>query len=53
MPINCTKKWWEPKRDVHFAWKDILFELLGWTFKTALDPWFTFDLRLESKYFVM
>ena len=29
MLINCTKKWWQPKLDVHLAWKDISSELLG------------------------
>ena len=39
--------------NIHFAWKDILFELLGWMFTMARGPWFAFDLCFESKYFVI
>ena len=38
--ISCKEN--VPKHGIHFAWKDILLELLSWMFKTALYTLLTF-----------
>ena len=39
-----------PKCGLNFAWEDILFELLGWIFKTALYAWITFRKQIFCEY---
>ena len=40
------------KRGVHFEWKEILFELLDWMFKTALYIWLKFRKQIFSDFII-